>query len=1195
MQYAAFISYSHEVDRHLSTSIERALSRFAKPWYKLRALRIFRDETDLSTAPRLWTYISRALDDSEFLIFLANPKAAKSIWIDRELEYWLTKKGPERLLVVLTDGLAIWDSTQGCFEPQASNAIPARLHKAFSEEPFYLDMRWTRAAPPLSLREPRFLDQIATMAASLHHRSKAELASTEVREHRRTIRIAWSVAIALATLTVVATTLGILAQNQRNVAQSKQREAEITLAQSDFLQGAQQISTDRASIAVPRLGRSLLLDPSRPATATRLTSLLMQRWFPRVVAEGPILSDAVTSLSFSRSGRFLVATSRFELHVWDALAGKPFIIPFKSEFRITHAEFSGDENWLLVTSGYGGMGGTHGEVRLWDLRVPQAPSRTIPIQGMLWTAKFAPDGKSFATASAFGIEFWSIPEGLPISKRLNFREFQTAIPEFRSTDNAFADFVFASEGTELIVVTGAIGPGVVARWNINDRKVIAIESLPTTSGQINLDENSPSVLLSFPNNYLETFNFGNVSREGIAIVLDRKTLKPKTRGMPHPDLISGIRYMPHGQLIFSGTEDGGLHLWNARSGAPVPFEGKHLDEVTSVDVAADGLLVASGAKDGTARVWNSLKTEIRSEPMVHSSAVSAVRFDPSGTRVASGTEAGRVFIWDITPQRLYPIRLDGGAEVLNAAISLDGTKLITCSNDGIVRIWATATAELLHKFEATKSARFHFAPMAEILIVEDGERIRLVDIKNSRSITDWIDLGSQVNQIAFDKKSNQFLTATEGGAVRLWDLNGATPKGVPLDHRGPVNSAVFFPNGNILTASGTEITVWDPRLNKRLKVAENVRSQQYATISGGEKTRSPNQIVDLRVTQDGKRILAVYGSTGVTLDVVNIRHKYVPEQVAIWSSDLDLVADIDGHRDYLTAITLSASGKFVATASRDGTVRIWSSVSGEPVRPPMAHSFVVKAVMFTGADERIIVSGKSDRVAIWRGWIGDTVPVAVTADSAVQNLVTGSPDGIFVTLSISGNLQVWEEETGEQLTDPLKVGESKDLLTVDASGETLAVVDRAGRSWVWRLPIPKDDLERCDLARTAEKVAGVRLNSSGAAVPLPNLQRSRRGYFDRCEDTEAFVGPLRQWRSLPSDARTIGPDASVLMHSYIRDVLRTEPNSSFSARLMMENPSDLCAQSTLANILFSRDASIAGIGRFLSKRLGLLSILNACN
>ncbi len=61
LKYKAFVSYSHESDARLATSLQSSLSRFAKPWYRLRTMRIFQDKSSLSANPSLWNSIEQAL------------------------------------------------------------------------------------------------------------------------------------------------------------------------------------------------------------------------------------------------------------------------------------------------------------------------------------------------------------------------------------------------------------------------------------------------------------------------------------------------------------------------------------------------------------------------------------------------------------------------------------------------------------------------------------------------------------------------------------------------------------------------------------------------------------------------------------------------------------------------------------------------------------------------------------------------------------------------------------------------------------------------------------------------------------------------------------------------------------------------------------------------------------------------------
>ena len=225
MQYKAFISYSHAGDGRLAPAVQSALQKFAKPWYRLRALRVFRDKTSLASTPGLWTSIEDALSRSEFFLLLASPDAAASHWIAREVQWWLTNRDTTTMLIVLTGGDASWNPDAVDFDRKTSTALPAVLFGRSPEEPLYVDVRWARNVDHLSLRNTRFRAAILDLAATLHARPKDELDGDDVREHRRTRRIAWSAATALALLTIVAVIAATIAIAQRNIARSRELAA----------------------------------------------------------------------------------------------------------------------------------------------------------------------------------------------------------------------------------------------------------------------------------------------------------------------------------------------------------------------------------------------------------------------------------------------------------------------------------------------------------------------------------------------------------------------------------------------------------------------------------------------------------------------------------------------------------------------------------------------------------------------------------------------------------------------------------------------------------------------------------------------------------------------------------------------------------------------------------------------------------
>jgi hypothetical protein len=221
--YDAFLSYSRR-DAAVADGIQKGLHSIARRVGQMRALRVFRDKTDLAASPDLWAKITDALDDSRFLVVVLSPHAATSAWVDREVAYWLQHRGPEHLLLVLADGRLHWDEANLRFDPDGSSAAVPVLTEpgAVATEPVYVDVS---DDSPWDAQEHTFRDKVGDIAATIHGKSKAVIVGDDARELRRFRRLRRAAVIGLVMLTVLAVAGGAVAVVQRQEATHQRQEA----------------------------------------------------------------------------------------------------------------------------------------------------------------------------------------------------------------------------------------------------------------------------------------------------------------------------------------------------------------------------------------------------------------------------------------------------------------------------------------------------------------------------------------------------------------------------------------------------------------------------------------------------------------------------------------------------------------------------------------------------------------------------------------------------------------------------------------------------------------------------------------------------------------------------------------------------------------------------------------------------------
>ena len=110
-KYCAFISYRHQspddvIAKALHTAIETygVPAGIRKKTGKKKLGRVFRDQEELPLSANLGSDIETALDSSDWFIAICSPRDLESRGGLRELDYFMQKKGRDRVLAVLVEG-----------------------------------------------------------------------------------------------------------------------------------------------------------------------------------------------------------------------------------------------------------------------------------------------------------------------------------------------------------------------------------------------------------------------------------------------------------------------------------------------------------------------------------------------------------------------------------------------------------------------------------------------------------------------------------------------------------------------------------------------------------------------------------------------------------------------------------------------------------------------------------------------------------------------------------------------------------------------------------------------------------------------------------------------------------------------------------------------------------------------------------
>ncbi len=914
--YDGFISYSHAADELLAPRLQAGLQRFAKPWWKRRALRIFRDEAALAANPHLWGSIIEAMGDSDWLVLLLSPKAAASEWVNREVEWWLEHQNPGRIIPVVTDGEFAWGDRD-----LDGDAVPPALRGTFSDEPRWVDLRFARTEEQVDLKNPQFSAAVADIASAIRGIPKDELASEEVRQHRRTVRTAWAAAIALLALVVVAGAAAVYANGQRITAEANEAEAN----------AQREIAEQQTAAAEQQRARAEQLAREARADALAATSIAQLDVDPELS-----LLLALESLALDgQTGGLNAIQNALQAHraVFE-VAAPPSGVPLGSGAT---GGLSPDGE-VIVVAGHGPtveaweVGGT---VPLWTWDTPLESSVVL-------SPRFTTDGGSVlvvATPAAAYDPFRDVNEyddvmGEDTIDRLFVLDAASG-EELRSIDIPACPWMMGTVPMPPHVDLSLPIPWAVcsespqrARVGLLDPDDGSFVEIATVvadgSGVPTIDAKAryfayasggPGRVIDLSTGErVHDYQSGlsTLSADGGAVLT----------GDGLSDLESGAQlweldeYMMRGwfggdgELVYTTSFGGGASVLDARTGETLLVLVGQEGGLWETAMAVNGRRLATFSRAGSARVWD--LSPVLSHGPVYATSVQLRSHPPRGSSVAGGHAA--VWVGEAAPTEL-PWRIsifdlatgetvrsvEGGAPALSPdgellayrsaqregnAVRVGPIRIVEVGSGELVLEIGVGCEQILTPDDVVLTAdcelpngslqwELEFSPDGTLLAMVDGHDLSTIwDVSSGELVFEQDFPAGIPTSIAFTKDQRQVVITDAFERVRAYNLESAALQGsVASEDATGFLDAGFAPDGSLLyvSTSGGDIVVIDPLT--------------WATIETFNAHRG--SAVDLAVNQSGSR-LASTGADGY---------------VRLWDAgDRSLITEIEFGVDEITNV-----------------------------------------------------------------------------------------------------------------------------------------------------------------------------------------------------------------------------------------------------------------------------------------------------
>ena len=305
-RYRAFISYSHS-DTRAAAGLHRSLENYRVP-KRLRATAgefgpvperlspIFRDREELASAGDLGARVHSAMADSDALIVVCSPEAARSRWVNEEVLAFKRLPNGGRIYCLIVAGEPNAGDARECFPPALRFEIePDGQLGQRPAEPIAADLRPGKDGK--SVARLKLIAGLLGIGLDTLRRREAQ------RRHRRMLAIVIASLAGMTLALVLAATAWIERNNarlQQALAESASKDAQRRQVQAEGLLG---FMLDDLRPKLEKVGRLDLLDTVDDKAAHYFTNL-----DPRDLNDNTLVRQAQTLTAI---GQVRLSQARF--------------------------------------------------------------------------------------------------------------------------------------------------------------------------------------------------------------------------------------------------------------------------------------------------------------------------------------------------------------------------------------------------------------------------------------------------------------------------------------------------------------------------------------------------------------------------------------------------------------------------------------------------------------------------------------------------------------------------------------------------------------------------------------------------------------------------------------------------------------------------------------------------------------------
>lgn len=461
----------------------------------------------------------------------------------------------------------------------------------------------------------------------------------------------------------------------------------------------------------------------------------------------------------------------------------------------------------------------------------------------------------------------------------------------------------------------------------------------------------------------------------------------------HQKAVTDVAYDPNGKFVITHGDDRVVKVWDANSGTWLRdlvnnAAGRGYRKEGLV-LSHNGQRVAIPIEGGTAEVRDlGSGTTVLTVPREdEDERIGVMAFDKNDSMLAVAS-TNSLKVWNLTTLKSLQLPYELPLTIESLTFTDGGKKLVAGGCPRSDR--AGCTTLEARSWDLTKDLQ---SPQT----IE----VRFNNFKRPKRI--------------FSPTGDRLFTLENDGRASLWHTISENKEAVDLSTSHVTFPATFSDDGKQLAtlSENGSVLIWD--------VSAGVSS----TMEGRLETRliaDPRVSKELAFSPNGKLIAAVVGKT-----------------VEVWDVESkSQIMTLSGHKDAITSIAFTADGRFIATASADGTAKVWETTpTKELLVLTSGEQFVgFNNIRFT-PDGKRLTGILGDTVKEWDANSGKELGSIFKHDHQITSIAY-SPDWKRLAFFSSEKVNIWDTMSRHNLWSEGKEASYACEIGFSSNGKLLA-------------------------------------------------------------------------------------------------------------------------------------------------------------